>query len=137
VVDGFGGLYISDDEVDSVLDKAHPADSDDPHTQALKGLIAEIGADIEEKTTESLRRGIPLNLPLLAYSACLTPFEIDVILICLAPELDTKYERLYAYLQNDATKKQPSVDLILSLLCNLGEGAHICKTILSRKCATV
>lgn len=122
VVDGFGGLYISDEEVDSVLDKAHPADSDDQHIQALKGLIAEIRADIEEKTTESLRRGIPLSLPLLAYSACLTPFEIDVILICLAPELDAKYERLYAYLQNDATKKQPSVDLIHSLLCNLGEG---------------
>ena len=122
MVDGFGGLYISDDEVDSVLDKAHPADGDDQHIQALKGLIAEIGADIEEKTTESLRRGIPLSLPLLTYSACLTPLEIDVILICLAPELDAKYERLYAYLQNDATKKQPSVDLILSLLCNPGEG---------------
>src|SRR4030095_812404 len=33
-----------------------------------------------------------------------------------APELDLRYERIYAYLQDDITKKRPSVDLILSLL---------------------
>jgi len=28
-----------------------------------------------------------------------------------------KYERLYSYLQNDVTKKRPSVDLVINLLC--------------------
>ncbi|WP_394325977.1 hypothetical protein [Methanosarcina horonobensis] len=35
----------------------------------------------------------------------LDPFEIDILLIGLAPELDLKYEKIYSYLQNDVTKK--------------------------------
>lgn len=51
--------------------------------------------------------------------------------ISSAPELDVKYEKLYAYLQDDVTKKSPSVNLILDLLCgstNREEriDAHIC-----------
>jgi AAA+ superfamily predicted ATPase len=38
-------------------------------------------------------------------------------MVCLAAELDLKYERLYAYLQDDVTKKRPTVDLIVRLLC--------------------
>src|SRR5262249_52764688 len=40
---------------------------------------------------------------------------------CLAPELDLKYEKLYAYLQNDVTRKRAIVDLILNLLCSSSE----------------
>src|SRR5581483_5754259 len=36
---------------------------------------------------------------------------------CLAPELDRGYERLYAYLHDDVTRRQPTVDLALTLLC--------------------
>jgi len=39
-----------------------------------------------------------------------------ILLICLAPELDARYERLYAYLQDDATARRPSVGLILRLV---------------------
>jgi hypothetical protein len=48
----------------------------------------------------------------------LTPFGVDAILICLAPELDLRYERVYAYLQDDVTRRRPSVDLVLNLLCS-------------------
>jgi len=41
-----------------------------------------------------------------------------VILIALAPELDLRYERLYAYLQDDVTRRRPTVDLVLNLLCS-------------------
>jgi SpoVK/Ycf46/Vps4 family AAA+-type ATPase len=46
----------------------------------------------------------------------LRPFDIDVVLIALAPELDLRYERLYAYLQDDVTCKRPTVELMLNLL---------------------
>jgi len=42
--------------------------------------------------------------------------ELDILLVALAPEVDPRYERLYAYLQDDVTRKRPSVDLILNLL---------------------
>ena len=37
------------------------------------------------------------------------------LLLALAPEIDLKYVTLYAYLNNDVTKKWPSYDLALSL----------------------
>jgi hypothetical protein len=48
----------------------------------------------------------------------LSAFERDVLLVCLAAEFDLKYERLFAYLQDDVTKKRPTVDLALRLLCS-------------------
>jgi hypothetical protein len=48
----------------------------------------------------------------------LNDLEVDALLICLAIELDLRYERLFAYAQDDVTKKQPRVDLILNVLCS-------------------
>ncbi len=53
----------------------------------------------------------------LAQVFALSAFDLDVALIALAPELDLRYERLYAYLQDDVTRRRPSVDLVLNLLC--------------------
>ncbi|NQE45389.1 VCP-like ATPase [ANME-1 cluster archaeon GoMg2] len=120
--DGFQGLYVSEEEINTILEDTPPVNEDeDQHIQTLIERIAELEQEIEAKKVESLGRGITLTLPLLANIFGLTPLEIDVVLICMAPELDTKYERLYAYLHNDATKKQPSVNLVLSLLCNTKE----------------
>jgi|RhiMetdeSRZDD1v2_1073273.scaffolds.fasta_scaffold1065608_2 winged helix domain-containing protein len=33
-------------------------------------------------------------------------------------ELRRKYDTLYAYLQDDITRKRPSVDLVLDILCS-------------------
>ena len=44
--------------------------------------------------------------------------EREVLVICLAAEVNLKYERLYAYLHDDVTKKRPTVDLVLRLLCS-------------------
>ena len=47
----------------------------------------------------------------------LSAAEVDLLLIALAPELEPRYETLYAYLQDDVTRKRPSVDLALNLIC--------------------
>jgi hypothetical protein len=47
----------------------------------------------------------------------LADFDVDVLLIALAPELDLRYERLYAFLLDHVTSKRPTVDLALNLLC--------------------
>jgi len=71
---------------------------------------------IHQRTEESRRRGVDLRLPRLQQLFGLTQFETDTLLVCLALEVDLRYERLYAYLHDDVTKKRPSVDLVLSLL---------------------
>jgi AAA+ superfamily predicted ATPase len=57
----------------------------------------------------------------LARTFGLSDFDVDVLLVALAPELDLRYERLYAYLQDDVTSRRPTVDLALNLLCSSRE----------------
>jgi AAA+ superfamily predicted ATPase len=47
----------------------------------------------------------------------LSDFDLDLLAISLAPELDRHYERVYTYLQDDISGKKPTVDLVLNLLC--------------------
>lgn len=50
----------------------------------------------------------------------LTDFDLDILLVGLAPEVDLRYERLYAYLHDDVSMRRPSVDLALNVLCATG-----------------
>jgi hypothetical protein len=115
----FRGLYISEQELDALLRQpvGQPRwyqvnSSVDQPESALKELKQQI--DLRKQKT--LRQGIELRLDSLRQIFRLNPYEIDVLLICLAIELDLRYERLYAYLQDDVNKKKPSVDLVLNLL---------------------
>ena len=47
----------------------------------------------------------------------LSDFEIEVVLMAIAPELDRRYERLYAQLQPNACRK-PTLRLSLDVLCH-------------------
>ena len=71
-------------------------------------------------TTEGLISGSP-PLAWLARSFQLSAFDLAVAVIALAPELDLRYERIYGYLQDDMTRRRPSVDLALNLLCPSAE----------------
>ncbi|MCB9101747.1 MAG: ATP-binding protein [Anaerolineales bacterium] len=117
----FQGLYISEEEIESLM--ATPAGlprwataPTPPALDNVQSTLDQLATGIAERKTESARRGVTLRLEELTRLFNLTPFEIDVLLICLAPEIDLRYEHLYAYLQNDVTQKRPSVDLVLNLL---------------------
>jgi DNA polymerase III delta prime subunit len=116
------GLVNSEQEVDEMLDR-EPSFS--PSTAATKPVLrAEMAdklerlrTDIAARKAESSKRGILLRLAEIERLFSLDRFEIDCLLVCLAAQLDVRYERLYAYLQDDVTRKRPSVGLLLDLLC--------------------
>src|SRR5690349_716566 len=116
-------FYIPDAEVDELLDKAigAPVWADVPLpaelTAAVQARLDQLALDIAEHVGESLSRGVPLRLVALAGLFDLTAIDLDMVLLCLAPELDRGYERLYAYLHDDVTRRQPTVDLALNLFC--------------------
>ncbi|RLI78534.1 hypothetical protein DRP04_10015, partial [Archaeoglobales archaeon] len=113
----FLGLYISEEDVDLLLMDSSNSDLSLAETKKIEALRKEI----DEKKKESVRRGVELRLETLAELFNLSPLEIDAVLICLAPELDLKYGKLYSYLQDDVTKKRPTVDLILEFTCKSRE----------------
>ncbi len=47
----------------------------------------------------------------------LDEFETAVVVLALGPEVDLKYERIYAYLQDDIGARRPRVALALDLFC--------------------
>ncbi|MFJ2948367.1 AAA family ATPase [Streptomyces sp. NPDC087226] len=49
----------------------------------------------------------------------LSPLDLDLLLVALAPDLDARFERLYGYLNDDLTRRRPTVGLALEL-CGLG-----------------
>ncbi len=54
----------------------------------------------------------------LADAFALSPAEVDVIALSLAPELDLRYERVYGYLHDDVTKRRLTPDLACQLLAD-------------------
>lgn len=109
-VDEFRGLCVSDPQVDTLLQAAAK-----PGEQ-LPPDIDELGAECERLRAENAgRAGAELLLQRLARSFGLDEFERSVLLLAAAPELDLPYEVLCSYLNNDVTRKRPTVDLALRL----------------------
>ena len=105
--DPFRGLHISQSEVEKLLARV-------PGSPLLwTGLPA--------AREPAGRAGQNSPLDWLAQTYGLSAFELDALLIGLAPEFDLRYERLYAFLQNDVTRRRPSVDLVLNLLCGTAQ----------------
>ncbi len=113
--DGFQGLFISDNEIDTIL-KIHPYSTENYPGADLEKIDA-LAEEIGRRKLKAIREGKSLRLQTLLELLHLTPFELDALLICLAPELDLRYEKLYSYLQNDVTRKRSTVDLVMRLLC--------------------
>lgn len=54
----------------------------------------------------------------LAVRFGLSPLDLDLLLVAVAPDLDARFERLYGYLNDDLTRRRPTVGLALEL-CGL------------------
>lgn len=94
----YRGLQISLEEVELLLQR-HPAEP----------LFATCAPETASPPAAS-------RLAWLQRQFQLTPIDLDILALALAPELDRRYERLYAYLQDDVRAKHPTVDLALNLL---------------------
>jgi hypothetical protein len=95
----YRGLYITSEDVRRLVRR-----------HAGEALLA--GADCEIAAMPAGSR-----FPWLQQTFGLDTIDLDIVLIALAPETDLRYERLFAYLQDDVTRRRPTVDLALNLLC--------------------
>jgi len=94
--DPYRGMYIRPEDIPALLAREAGAPL----------LSGGSGAESQFPALDNLSEQCGLNT-----------LDRDAILIALAPEVDLRYERLYAYLQDDVTKRKPGVDLVLNLLC--------------------
>jgi hypothetical protein len=108
----FRGLYIADAQVDALLRSASRLPEDDPGAVALTTHI--------EAARAANRAMAADDLPLFALQRKLglDRFDVELLVLAAATEIDLRYQTLFAYAQNDVTRKQPSVALALQLLCD-------------------
>ena len=98
-LDEFRGLYITNERVEALL-RAQPTTEQGPVPSISDARASDTGSRWRQ----------------LADALELTDDERDLLLVCLAPELDARYETLYAYLNDDVTRRWPTPDLCLRLL---------------------
>lgn len=99
---GLRNLVITDDEVDGMLaqDRARTDWGFERGSLAATMLEAAAGNSLRD----------------LQQAFALGPLELDALLVCLAPDVDRRFERLFAYLNDDLTRPRPSIDTLLRLI---------------------
>ncbi|MBP0634980.1 ATP-binding protein [Cupriavidus sp. AcVe19-6a] len=107
-LDELRGLYISDRQVDALLRQQAGQDGQ-PDADPAGALTRQAA-----QWREHFNAGSPLAL--LGERLALAPADLELLFIVLAPELDLRYETLYAYLNNDITRKFATVDMVCRLL---------------------
>jgi AAA+ superfamily predicted ATPase len=114
----YQGVVVSEAEVNRLL-AGEDRESEtrfwreNPEAAAIGRSISDLEEELVAQAEAWARR--PPALEMLVHLFGLTPFERDVLLLCLAPELDPSFERLYAYVQDDMNRGYPTPHLGLAL----------------------
>ncbi len=114
----FKGLYISEEEIDVLLTSVDhvPRWVTEGNDPSFEALLEKLDEGVSARAEMSERAGVRLPLLEIQRFAGLSSFDVAAVLVCLAPEIDLRYEKLFAYLHDDMTRRRPSVDLLLNLL---------------------
>ncbi|TQL51858.1 ATP-binding protein [Ornithinicoccus hortensis] len=104
--DPFRGLYVSDEAAARLLAPVPSGpDADDAGRRAVQALGDELEAG-----------GHPLLLRRLAGTAGLDDLDLDLVLTTLLPDLDSRFERLYGYLNDDVSRRRATTGLALEVV---------------------
>ncbi len=130
----FRGMFLSDADIDGLL--LHPGGSevratpDGPESRRVQEGDLEAGTgdapaapadggDLLERTERAVdvaeADGAPTRLRRLQRRFGLTALDLDLLLVALAPDIDARFERLYAYLHDDLTRRRATIGLSLEL----------------------
>ncbi|OWA23090.1 AAA family ATPase [Streptomyces sp. CS057] len=103
--DDFRGLYLTDENVVRLLDE-----------EGARGFPA-----LEEPLAGGESPAAPSGeeagsrLACLAREFGLTALDTEILLIALVPDLDDRFEAFYGYLNDDVSRRRPSIGLALGL----------------------
>lgn len=92
---------------------------DDCRPPASRKSSGSYQQQLQARISATQAKGIILALPTLCDRMGLSKFEKSLILLTLAPEVNSRFSRLYRYLQSEDSARGdlPTVDLALRLLC--------------------
>ena len=119
-------LYVSDQEFQqhlSALSGLPPASLADPDASlslsSIDRAVAVLDRKIKAEIRADDRRGRVSRFDRLCERCQLTPLDREILFVVLAPEIDRRYRRVFAYLHDDFTRGIPSVGLVVDILAPL------------------
>jgi hypothetical protein len=114
--DPFRGLYLSDEAVEAILGR--PPEPPVSTTGSARLTDCERAADAAQ------RSGARLRLREVADRFGLDDLDVDLLLLALAADVDPRFGQLFGYLNDDVTRRRPTVATALTLCGRpLGSGA--------------
>lgn len=121
-------LYVSDTEFQghlAALAGLPPTWVENPDVaeslEAIDSALDVVSRRVRFRTAHARRQGRLSRFEQLCERSGLTPLDEEVLLIALAPEVDRRYRRVFAYLHDDFTRGIPSVGLVVDILAPLVE----------------
>ncbi|GGK10104.1 ATPase AAA [Pilimelia anulata] len=97
--DPFRGLVLGPADLDRLRVPRPPAAVDADRLAAVEAAHAGPGSTLDR-----------------AAAACgLSALDVELLLVALLPDVDDRYERSYAYLQDDVSRRRPAIGLALRL----------------------
>ena len=119
----FRGLVVTDEEAEKLL-KLPFSGNWGAAVQVDQGVVEDLSkaratavATAHRIAEQTYAAGQIPRLDYLAQRFGLDEFEVDALLLVYAPAFDLRYEQIYGYLQNDATRQRATVNLVLDVLC--------------------
>lgn len=109
------GFVLSEQEVIEILTNP-PATSPSVNVDEDSERLNEL----RERISKRRDNGVPRTTSQLKQITTLFQLERieeQCLILCLAPEINSRYAKVFAFLQDDVTKRQPSTDLALKLFC--------------------
>jgi hypothetical protein len=96
--DPFRGLYLSEEAIDALFD-------------ARRTPFAPFAGTVPDGELGRLAATVPL-----------TELDVELLLVAVAPDVDSRFEQFYGYLNDDVTRRRASVGLALRL-CGIPEAS--------------
>ena len=117
--ESWGMAYVDDAEVSRYLSTPFRLAGQDAPAQAqaapFRDAAQHRARDIAARV-QATPDDVPLRLELLARRFGLDDAERDLLLLCLLPELDARFARLYGYLHDDISRRFATVGLLDEML---------------------
>jgi AAA+ superfamily predicted ATPase len=114
LLDPWRGMHLDRSDVERLLHSSAHVCLSDAATQSIPELLAAALCEVPRASS-------------LACDLSLSAEDLAALLIALAPDVDLRYERIYAYLQDDIARKRPSLDLMANLLArDTAERLFVC-----------
>jgi len=115
----WGMAYVDDAEVGRYLRTPFRLAGQDPSAEALAApyhkAARDRACDIDARR-QATADDVPLRLDLLVRRFGLDDAERDLLLLCLLPELDGRFRRLFGYLHDDVSRGFATVGLLDEML---------------------